>query len=81
MAQFVVRNLEDDIHQKLRDLAKSRGQSLEEFVRDKLRSVALEDAKSRKKLGSKIAKRFAKIGLQSPIEELRGRTINPPSFE
>jgi len=30
MAQFIVRNLEDDIHQKLRDMAQSHCQSLEE---------------------------------------------------
>lgn len=81
MAQFVVRNLEDDIHQKLRDFARSRGQSLEELVLDMLRRVALEQAASPIRLGSKISKRFSRIGLQVPIEELRGRTIDSPSFE
>ena len=38
MAQFIVRNLEDDIHQKLRDMAQSHDQSLEEFVRELLRN-------------------------------------------
>ena len=81
MAQFLVRNLEDDIHQKLREMAQSHGQSLEEFVRETLRKVALERAATPIKLGSKIAKRFAKIGLHEPIEELRGHRITPPSFE
>ena len=81
MAQFLVRNLEDDIHQKLRDMAQSRGQSLEEFVRETLRKVALEQAVELNNLGSKIAKRFAKIGLQQPIEELRGHPLTPPNFE
>lgn len=81
MAQFLVRNLEDDIHQKLRDMAQSHGQSLEEFVRETLRKVALECAAKPNNLGSKIAKRFAKIGLREPIEELRGRPLTPPSFE
>lgn len=81
MAQFLVRNLEDDIHQKLRDMAQSNGQSLEEFVREMLRKAALERAATPSNLGSNIAKRFAKIGLQEPIEELRGRPIAPPSFE
>ena len=81
MAQFLVRNLEDDIHQKLRDMAQSEGQSLEEFVRELLRKAALESVATPNKLGSKIAKRFAKIGLQEPIEELRGRPLTPPSFE
>lgn len=81
MAQFLVRNLEDDIHQKLRDMAQSHGQSLEEFVREMLRKVALERVATPNNLGSTIAKRFAKIGLQEPIEELRGRPLTPPSFE
>ncbi len=81
MAQFLVRNLEDDIHQKLRDMAQSHGQSLEEFVREMLRKVALERGATPNNLGSKIAKRFAKIGLREPIEELRGRPMTPPSFE
>ncbi len=81
MAQFLVRNLEDDIHQKLRQMAQGHGQSLEEFVRETLRKVALERSGPTIKLGSKIARRFAKIGLHEPIEELRGRPIAPPSFE
>ena len=81
MAQFTVRNLEDDIHQKLRDMAQSQGQNLEEFVRELLRSVALKCAATPNNLGTKIAKRFAKIGLKEPINELRGRPVAPPSFE
>lgn len=81
MAQFVIRNLEDDIHQKLREMAQSHGQSLEEFVREALRKIALERGRASKNLGTKIAKRFAKIGLEQPIKELRGQTIDPPSFD
>ncbi len=81
MAQFTARNLEDDIHQKLRDMAQSQGQNLEEFVRELLRSVALKCAATPNNLGKKIAKRFAKIGLKEPINELRGRPVAPPSFE
>ncbi len=81
MAQFTVRNLEDDIHQKLRDMAQSQGQNLEEFVRELLRKVALKCAATPSKLGTKISNRFAKIGLIEPINELRGRLIAPPRFE
>ncbi len=81
MAQFTVQNLEDDIHQKLRDMAQSQGQNLEEYVRELLRSVALKCAATLNNLGTKIAKRFAKIGLKEPINELRGRPVAPPSFE
>lgn len=80
MAQFIVRNLEDDIHQKLRELAQRDGQSLEEFVREMLRKVALERVGRPSRLGTRIAKRFSKIGLEEPIEELRRAPFNPPSF-
>ena len=39
MAQVIVRNLEDDVRDKLRELARSRGQSMEETVREILRSA------------------------------------------
>jgi plasmid stability protein len=81
MAQFIVRNLEDDIHRKLRAMAQSHGQNLEEFVREVLRQTALERAAAPHKLGTKIAKRFAKIGLKEPIQELRGRPITPPRID
>jgi antitoxin FitA len=81
VARLLIRNLEDDVHQTLLDMAQSHGQSLEEFVRDILRKVALERAAMSNNLGSKIAERFAKIGLSRPIEELRGQPLKPPSFE
>ena len=62
-------------------MAQSHGQSLEEFVREMLRKVALERAAIPNNLGTKIAKRFRKIGLQEPIKELRGRPVTPPQFE
>ncbi|HBE67803.1 MAG TPA: hypothetical protein DDW52_06610, partial [Planctomycetaceae bacterium] len=42
-AQFVVRNLEDDVHARLHELAREHGLSMEEFVREALRSIALDD--------------------------------------
>jgi len=81
MAQFIVRNLEDDIHQKLRELASSHGQSMEEFVREVLRRVALERDPVTPNPGTRIAERFAKIGLDNPIEELRGQVVEPLDFE
>lgn len=81
MAQFIVRNLEDDIHRKLREIAQSHGQNLEEFVREILRQTALERAATPNSLGTRIAKRFAKIGLKEPIKELRGRPMTPPRVE
>lgn len=81
MAQLMIRNLEDDIHQKLHDMANRHGESLEEFVHQMLRKAALEYPVAPQRLGTKIAKRFADIGLQQPIAELRGHAITPPGFE
>ena len=71
MAQFMVRNFEDDIHQKLRDMADSHGESLEEFVCQMLRKAALEYQETPHNLGTKIANRFAKVGLHEPFAEVR----------
>lgn len=81
MAQFTVRNVDDDVHRKLRELAYSRGLSLEEFVRELLRKVVLERAAAPKKLGTKISRRYSKIGLRQPIAELRGQLAAPVDFE
>lgn len=81
MAQFVVRNLEDDVRDKLRELARRRGQSMEEAVRDILRNAVVERGGSPARLGTRIAARFAAHGLKQEIPELRGNTIEPPSFD
>ncbi|GAB5407339.1 MAG: hypothetical protein Aurels2KO_55700 [Aureliella sp.] len=83
MAQFVVRNLEDDVHARLRELAREHGQSMEEFVREALRSIALDNGPAKPPMGSSFAARFADIGLtdQEALPELRGQTIQPPGFD
>jgi plasmid stability protein len=81
MAQFVVRNLEEDVRDKLRDLAQSQGQSLEELVREILRCTVLRNETSRTRLGSRLVKRFKGHGLDQELPELRGQTLDPPSLE
>jgi plasmid stability protein len=81
MAQFVVRNLEDDVRDKLRDLAHAQGQSMEELVREILRRTVLRDESSRTRLGSRFVARFKGLGLDQDLPELRGQHIEPPSFE
>lgn len=81
MAQFTVRNLEDDVRDKLRELARSHGQSMEETVRDILRRAVMRQAEPRPRLGSRLAERFALLGLDADLPELRGQTIEPPSFD
>jgi plasmid stability protein len=81
MAQLVVRNLENDVKARLQRRARRNGRSMEEEVRDILRTAVHKDEnKSEFGLGTEISKIFAKHGLDSPIPELRFE-IKPPSFE
>ncbi len=81
MAQLIVRNLEEDVRDKLRDLARSHGRSMEEEVRDILRAAVIERSGSRTRLGSRLAERFAAHGLKEDLPELRGQPVPPPSFD
>lgn len=81
MAQFVVRNLENRVKQKLQRRAKLHGRSMEEEIRDILRSAANERDVPSGGLGTEISALFAKIGLESDIAELRGHDIRPALFE
>jgi plasmid stability protein len=77
MAQLVVRDLEDDVKEHLRERARRHGRSMEEEVRDILRNAIKEERAPRPRLGSRIAGRFADIGLTEPIEELRSQPARP----
>lgn len=82
MAQLLVRNLESSVKARLQRRAKRNGRSMEEEVREILRAAAHKDEeKSEFGLGTEIAEIFARHGLDSPIQELRGFTIKPPTFE
>jgi plasmid stability protein len=81
MAQLVVRNLENDVKERLRRRAKKHGCSLEELVRDILRDAA-KDERPTGGLGSEIAALFKDVGFEEgEIRELRGYTIQPPTFD
>lgn len=86
MAQLIVRNLEDDVRDKLRDRAQSHGRSMEEEVRDILRAaVAQAPAVQGKGLGTRIAELFrdqADLGAEPFIvEEWRGGLAEPMGFD
>ncbi len=80
MAQLVVRNLEDSVKTRLQRRARRNGRSMEEEVREILRNAANAVGPARG-LGSEIAARFAKSGFDFDVPELRGHTIQPPSFD
>ena len=80
MAQFVVRNIENEVKARLQRRAARHGRSMEEEVRDILRNAVNEQDAAAGGLGTEIASLFAKIGLDEDIVELRGYNIKPASF-
>jgi plasmid stability protein len=81
VAQFVVRNIEDAVKARLQRRARRNGRSMEEEIRDILRSAAVEENPPSGGLGKEIAALFTKVGLEADIPELRGHTIEPFDFE
>ena len=80
MAQFIIRNLEDDVRDKLRELARRHGRSMEDEVRHIIRGAVMGQDAPRPGLGSRLAKRFCAHGLDEDFVELRGQTVEPPKF-
>jgi plasmid stability protein len=81
MAQLVVRQLDDDVKEKLQRRARKHGRSTEEEVREILRNAVRSDGAVRAPLGSRIAERFRRVGLTDEIAELRGQSVRPAVFK
>jgi len=81
VAQFVVRNLEDDIAAKLKRRAKRNARSMEDEVRHILRNAVQEPAGQTRKLGSRIAQRFRRVGLTGDFPEWRGAAARAADFD
>jgi plasmid stability protein len=77
MAQVVVRQLEDDVKARLKQRAARHGRSMEEEVREILRNAARDEGRTVAKLGSRIAGRFRRAGLDADLPELRGQRAKP----
>jgi plasmid stability protein len=80
VAQFIVRDLEDDVKSRLKRRAERHGRSMEEEVRDILRNAAKEENRPVPRLGSRIAARFAKTGLAADLPELHGQPPRSADF-
>ena len=80
MAQFIVRDLEDDVKARLKRRAAHHGHSMEEEVRHILRDAVKEQNRPVARLGSRIAARFAKCGLTGNLPELRGQIPRSAEF-
>ncbi|MGQ0592150.1 MAG: FitA-like ribbon-helix-helix domain-containing protein [Gammaproteobacteria bacterium] len=77
MAQVTVRALEEEVKQRLKRRAARHGHSMEEEVRQILRNAVNDENRQAVKLGSRIAARFAQVGLKGDLPELRNQTIRP----
>jgi plasmid stability protein len=81
MAQVLVRHLEEDVKKKLQRRARRHGRSTEEEVREILRNAVRREETHRTPLGSRIAARFRRIGLDRDIPEFRGHPAQPADLE
>jgi plasmid stability protein len=80
MAQFIVRHLEDDVKVRLKRRAARHGRSMEDEVRHILRDAVKDQNQPVTKLGSRIAARFARAGMNTELPELRGQRPRPAEF-
>ncbi len=80
MAQLVVRNLEETVKARLQRRASRHRRSMEEEVRDILRNAVRTEEEVSSPLGSRLRQRFARIGLDEEIIELRGEKARPATF-
>ncbi len=81
MAQLIVRNLEGEVKTLLQQRALAHKRSMEEEVREILRTAVKEEGKSSIRLGSRLRERFSGIGIDEDILELRGTTAIPALFK
>ncbi len=83
MAQLVVRNLDNDVKRRLQDRASRQGRSMEEEVREILRSAAAQDdLPLPEPLGARIARRFSGLGMAADdLPELGSQAARPANFD
>jgi len=81
VAQLVVRNLQDSVKEELRRRAARHRQSLEAEVRDILRDAVTRPESDERHLGTRVARRFAGLGVHLDFAELRGQPARPARFK
>lgn len=81
MSQLVVRNLETVVKERLKRRARRHGHSMEEEVREILRNTVRVDAGPATRLGSRLRDRFAGIGLERELAEIRGGKARAALFK
>ena len=81
MASITIRNLEEPIKELLRIRAAHRGHSMEEEVRQILRTTLLQKKQLPENLAESIQKRFAQLGGVEDLSPDREVMREPPKFE
>lgn len=82
MAQFIVRNLENEVKERLQQRALRNGRSIEEEVRYILRNAVKDEGpQPAGGQGSEFAALFAGNGLDDDVPELRGHPVRPANFD
>ena len=81
MAQLVVRQLDEEVKTRLQRRARRHGRSTEEEVREILSNAVRDESSAQAPLGSRLAARFARLGLREEIPELRGQPVHPIDLE
>lgn len=83
MAQLIVRNLEDDVKDRLVQRARRHGHSMEEEVRSILRDAVGKDLRSEPEIGvgTRLAQHFAAYHLDFELQDMRSEEARPATFE
>jgi antitoxin FitA len=81
MAQFVVRDLEEEVKARLKRRAELHGRSMEDEIRHILRNAVKESGRPITSLGSRIAARFTNVGLSTDLPELHGQVPRSAEFK
>jgi antitoxin FitA len=89
MARLVIRQLDDDVKEKLELRAHRNGRSTEEEVREILRDAVKGEGSAPVKseasttvgLGTRLAATFRGVGIEEEIPELRGYPVEPIEFD
>ena len=82
MGQLIVRKIDDDTKERLKQRAARHGVSMEEEVRTILQNAVLRDDGKEIGLGSEIAALFEGIGIEGePLEEFPDSEIRPANFD
>jgi plasmid stability protein len=72
--------MEDEVMARLQRRARRHGRTTDEEVREILRNAVKDEGARRIPLGRRLRERFAAIGLEDDLPELRGEVAQPALF-